>query len=422
MTQALSGAEARRVALAAQGFARPRPPSVGVRQLNLALGRMHTLQIDSVNVFVRSHYVPAFSRLGPYDPAALDRLLLSQRSAYVEYWAHVASFIPVRDWGLFAFRMDEYRRRDEAADSWVRQHGAVVDQVRAELADRGTLRPSEIELGGPKRKRGPWWDWDAAKLALEHLWRTGEVAVPGRVRFERCYALAERVIPAEARVRIPREDAIRELVRRAARAYGVATTPDIADYWRLRNRSEVAAALNDLADDGEVAPVSVAGWGSGGRTGQAWLHRDAAVPRRIDAVALLTPFDPMVWFRPRAERLFGFHYRIELYTPAHKRRYGYYSLPVLVGDRIVARVDLAADRATRTLRVQSAWWEEVPAPGTAERIAAEVRSAAEWQALDRVSVSRWGDAADDLAVALDDAERHEHGPRLLPPDEALPGV
>lgn len=422
MTRLLSGEEARRVALAAQGFGRSRPASVGVRQLNLVLGRMHTLQIDSVNVFVRSHYMPAFSRLGPYDPADLDRLLMAQRSAYVEYWAHVASFIPLRDWGLFAFRMDEYRQRDVPADSWVSQHRDVVDRVRAELGDRGTLRPSDIELDGPKRTRGPWWDWDSVKLALEHLWRSGEVAVPGRIRFERCYALAERVIPAEARVRVPREDAVRELARRAARAYGVATTADIADYWRLSNRSEVAAALEDLADEGEVTPVSVAGWGRDGRPGSAWLHRDAVVPRRVDAVALLTPFDPMVWFRPRAERLFGFHYRIELYTPAHKRRYGYYSLPVLVGDRIVARVDLAAHRATRTLRVQSAWWEGVPAHGTAERIAAEVRSAAAWQALDRISVSRWGDAADALAAALEDAERHDHGPHLVRSVEASSDV
>ncbi|WP_036921741.1 winged helix-turn-helix domain-containing protein [Propionicicella superfundia] len=417
MTHSLSGEEARRAALAAQGFTRPRPVTPGTRQLNLVLRRMGTLQIDSVNVFARSHYLPPFSRLGGYDPETLDRLLLGMRSPYVEYWAHVASFIPLQDWGLFAFRMDAYARRDAAPDSWVSQHRDVVDRVRAELAARGTLRPSEIDHDGDRRRRGPWWDWDVVKLALEHLWRTGEVAVPGRKGFERCYALAEDVIPADARAAVPHEDAVRELVRRAARSYGVATIADLADYWRLRNRSEVTAALRDLEAAGEVSPVTVAGWGSGGRPGQAWLHRDAVVPRRVDAAALLTPFDPVVWFRPRAERLFGFHYRIELYTPAHKRRYGYYSLPVLVGDRIVARVDLAADRATRTLRVQSAWWEGIAPSGTAERIAAEVRLAARWQGLDGISVSRWGDAADDLAAALVDAERHEHGPHLVRPAE-----
>lgn len=236
----------------------------------------------------------------------------------------------------------------------------------------------------------------------------GDVAIAGRRGFERRYALASDVLPAAALDSpVPRSEAIHELVRRAAAAYGVATAADLSDYWRIRDRPAVLAAVRDLVDSGELEPVDVEGWQSAGRPANAWLHRDAARPRRVDATALLTPFDPVVWFRDRAERLFDFDYRIEIYTPAARRRYGYYSLPVIVGDDVVARIDLKADRAASTLRVQSAWWEAGAPVDAAERIADELRRAGTWQGLETVTVARWGDAADALAGALG-AERHDH--------------
>lgn len=408
----LSAAEARRIALAAQGFARPRPTAPGTRQLNAALTRMATLQIDSVNVFARSHYMPLFSRVGPYDTAALDRLLFAARAPYVEYLAHVAAFIPASDWALFRFRMDDMRAKyGSKADGWFQSNRAIVDWVRSELTDRGPLRPAQIEHDAKKGARGPWWDWDVVKHALEYLWMFGEVAIAGRRGFERRYGMAEHVIPrAVLDAPVPRDDAITELVRRAAVAYGVATAADLADYWRIKNRPAIMAAIADLTDAGELQPVTVHGWTSAGRPVKAWVHRDAALPRRVEAAALLTPFDPVVWFRDRAERLFDFEYRIEIYTPAPKRRFGYYSLPVLVGDDIVGRIDLKADRAGSRLLVQSAWWEHGRPADAAARVADELRAAARWQSLASISVSHWGDAVDDLADVLPEASRHEAGP------------
>ncbi|WP_228479262.1 winged helix-turn-helix domain-containing protein [Microbacterium atlanticum] len=422
MKSSLSAAEARRVSLAAQGFDRGRPAAAGTRQLNLALARMSTLQIDSVNVFARSHYMPLFSRLGRYDTAVLDRLLFARRPPYVEYWAHVAAFVPAVDWGLFHFRMQDLRAKyGSKPGGWLDTHRDLVDWVRAELADRGPLRPAQIEHDAREGARGPWWDWDAVKNALEYLWLFGEVAIAGRKGFERRYALARDVIPHDVLdAPVPRDEAVRELVRRAARAYGVSTAADVADYWRIADRKAVTAALDDLTDAGELHPVSVQGWTTAGRPARAWLHRDATVPRRIDATALLTPFDPVVWFRDRAERLFDFEYRIEIYTPAPKRRYGYYSLPVLVGDDIVGRIDLKADRAGSRLLVQSAWWEHGRPADATGRLADEVRLAAAWQGLETISVSRWGDATDDLAGALPEAARHDSTSRervALAPDE-----
>lgn len=413
MKETLSAAEARRIALAAQGFGRRPTTAVGTRQLNIALRRMGVLQIDSVNVFARSHYMPLFSRLGAYDTAALDRLLFARKPAYVESWAHVAAFIPAEDWGLFQFRRDDLRDKYGAGE-WVTAHRDVVDWVRAELAARGPLRPAEIDHDAKQARRGPWWDWDVVKNALEHLFLFGDVAIAGRRGFERRYALAEQVIPAEVLASpVPRADAVRELVRRAARASGVATAADLADYWRIRDRAGIIAAIDDLVAAGELSEVTVRGWTSAGRPLKAWLHRDAVLPRRVDATALLTPFDPVVWFRDRAERLFEFEYRIEIYTPAPKRQYGYYSLPALVGDDIVGRIDLKADRQGSRLLVQSAWWEHGAPSHAAGHLAAELRRAADWQGLESISVSRWGDATDDLAFVLPEARRHDAGPTLV---------
>lgn len=375
--------------------------------------RLGVLQIDSVNVFARSHYLPLFSRLGAYDPALLDRVFLSRTTHYVEYLAHEATFVPVDDWPLWRFRMDAFRHRwENDPESWLSQNKRTLAWVKDELRDRGPLRPAQLRADAP-RERGTWWDWDDVKLALEHLWRIGDVAISGRRGFERHYALEEQVIPGEVRENVvPREDAIRELVHRAARSCGVATEADLADYYRIRDRQAVRRAVSDLVEAGDLQPVQVRGWERGGRPIPAWMHREAVLPRRVDAAAILTPFDPVVWFRERALRTFDLDYRIEIYVPAHKRRYGYYSLPVLVSDRIVARVDLKADRASSTLQVQSAWWEPQGRPGDAEAVARELALAATWQGLENVSVSGWGDAADAVAGALHiergGVQRHMH--------------
>lgn len=375
--------------------------------------RLGVLQIDSVNVFARSHYLPLFSRLGAYEPALLDRVFLSRTTHYVEYLAHEATFVPIEDWSLWRFRMDDFRQRWESdPDSWLSQNARTVAWVKDELRTRGPLRPAQLRADAP-RERGTWWDWDDVKLALEHLWRIGDVAISGRRGFERLYALEEQVIPAAVRDReVDRDDAIRELVRRAAQSTGVATEADLADYYRIRDRKTIRGAIDDLVDSGDLQPVQVRGWERGGQPVPAWLHRDAVLPRRVDAAAILTPFDPVVWFRERALRVFDLDYRIEIYVPALKRRYGYYSLPVLVGDRIVARVDLKADRASSTLQVQSAWWESQSRLDDAEPIARELALAATWQGLENVSVSGWGDAADAVAGALHvergGVQRHVH--------------
>ena len=407
MTTTLRRADARRIALSAQGFARPRPQTVGTRQITSALHRMRILQIDSVNVFSRSHYMPLFARLGAYDTGLLDKLAFSRRPTWVESWAHVASLVSVDDWPLLQFRRDALRDK-YGRDAWAEANQPLLQWLRDELAARGPLRPAEIDHDARSGSRGSWWGWDDVKNGLERLWLFGEVAIAGRRGFERRYALASDVLPPSAlESTVPRQEAVSELIRRAAVAYGVATAADLADYWRIRDRPAVLAAVRDLVDAGELIPVQVDGWQVAGRPAKAWLHRDAARPRRVDAAAILTPFDPVVWFRDRAERLFDFDYRIEIYTPAPQRRFGYYSLPVIVGDDVVGRVDLKADRSSSALRVQSAWWEHGAPPDAADRVAAELIGAARWQGLERVTVARWGDAADALAGALR-AERHEH--------------
>ncbi len=413
MRQTLSRAEARRLSLRAQGLGARRPEQVTGRQLRREIQRMATLQIDSVNVFARSHYLPLLSRLGPYDVALLDRLLFARRGPFVEFWAHQASFIAAEDWPLFGFRRRQHLERHATTD-WFRVDDATLDWVRGELSSRGPLRPADIEDDARRTPRGPWWDWSSVKRALEFLWFTGEVAIAGRRGFQRVYGLVEQVLPAAVLGReVPGDEAIRELVLRAARACGVATLSDLDDYWRLRNRPAVARAVAELVEAGELLPVRVEGWATGARPAPAWVHRAAVLPRAMEAAALLTPFDPVVWFRERSQRLFDFTYRIEIYTPAPRRRYGYYSLPVLVGDRIVGRVDLKADRAASVLLVQSAWWEPNPPAGAAERIAVLLREAAAWQGLETISVSRWGDATDDLAALL-------RAPRHQPPDHQPP--
>lgn len=395
MVNTVSAASARRIALAAQGFARPRPAAVGKRQLNALIGRIGLLQLDSVNVFERSHYLPVFARLGAYDKATLDALTFAHSGDYVEYWAHEAAVIPVETWPLLRWRMQHYREK-HAGDlsAWAHANGPMIAWLKAELAEKGPMPASAIEHDANKRS-GPWWGWSDVKIGLEVLFRWGELASAGRTGFQRRYALPEQVLPASVIERaVPRAEAQRELVRHAAVAHGIGTASDFADYFRM-GRADTLAAVHSLAEEGVLLPVAVEGWKQ-----PAWLHRDARMPRRVDAAALLSPFDPVVWDRKRAERLFDFHYRIEIYTPAPKRVFGYYSLPILLGDRVVGRIDLKNDRQAGVLRVQSAWHEEGVSPEVAAQVAPLVRAAAAWQGLSDVTVNDWGTLALPLAEEL----------------------
>ena len=398
----LSLAGARRIALAAQGFGRrpSRPPSLNrIAQLVEGLG---LLQLDSVNVFVRAHYMPVFSRLGPYDRTRLDRIAghgtgrIDRR--LLEYWAHEASLLPLQLHPLLRWRM-----ADVDSEAWgsisrvAHERPELVAETLALVAEQGPIRARDTgAVRGPLRP-GHMWNWHEGKRALEHLFYTGQVAAARRVNFERLYDTAERVIPPEIRERPTpsREDAQRELTRIAARALGVATEPDLGDYFRLPRRDS-KARVEELLDAGELIGVEVEGWAS-----PAYLWPDARRPRRIAARALLSPFDSLIWFRPRTERLFGFRYRIEIYTPAPKRIYGYYVLPFLLGEALVARVDLKSDRARGALLVQGAFAE----PGVdhelvARELSEELRLVAGWLELQSVVVARRGDLARPLAKAL----------------------
>jgi len=407
MVQTLSAGAARRVALAAQGFGKTPSARAGTRQLNGLFERLGLLQIDSVNVFERSHYLPGFARLGGYDKALLDRLTFrpsspSSEAGYTEVWAHEAAFVPVRDWPLFRFRHRRFRDKYLAGrDSWGLTAGReTIDWLRSELAAKGPLAASEIEHDANVRQ-GPWWGWSEVKQGLEVMFRAGELATAGRTRFERRYALAEQALPASVLdLDLPDHEAIRALVRKSVRALGIGTLSDIADYYRLYT-AETKAALTELVEAGEVERVHVHGWERSGRPLAAYVPAGVRVPRAISTTAVLSPFDPVVWERNRLLRMFGMHYRIEIYTPAPKRVFGYYVLPVLIDDEIVGRVDLKSDRQAGVLRVQAAWVEEGRSPAAvSERLAPLLGSVAEWQALDDVVVAGRGDLAPALAAEL----------------------
>jgi uncharacterized protein YcaQ len=394
----LSAAAARRIALAAQGFATARPARVGKAQLARTLARLGVVQIDSVNVVSRTHYLPAFSRLGAYPRELLDEIAWGKRRPLFEYWAHEASLLPLDQQPLLRWRMQD------AADGvgiwkgvsrFLRERAEFCDRVLDEVRRRGPLTASELELG--HKGEGGWWGWSEAKRAAEGLFWTGALTTATRRgTFERVYDLPERVIPARV-LELPtpsREDAQRELVRIAARAMGVATERDLRDYFRL-GVADARARVAELAGAGELLPVAVTGWREA-----AWLWPGARRPRRVEARALLSPFDNLIWFRERTERLFGVRFRIEIYTPAEKRQHGYYVLPFLEGDAITARVDLKADRKAGVLRVQAAHAEPWASGATPGRLAAELASMAGWLGLARVAVAPKGDLAAALGGAL----------------------
>jgi uncharacterized protein YcaQ len=340
-----------------------------------------------------------FARLGGYDKALLDRLTFGRKARYTETWAHVASIIPLEDWPLWRWKMDDFRTKSENTEtSWIHGNRAMLDWLRTELAAKGPLAASKIEHEA-NRRSGSWWGWSDVKLGLEYLFLWGEVVSAGRKNFERIYGLAEQVLPAEiVAAHVPRELAMRELLLRAAAHHGVGTIGDLGDYYRIK-KTQAAPILAELAENKELTAVTVAGWESNGKPLTAYLHPDARVPRRMDAAALLSPFDPVVWERERALRLFDFHYRIEIYTPEPKRIYGYYTLPVLVDDQIVGRIDLKNDRQNRVLRVQSAWREPHAAQGVEQRILPLLEATMQWQGLDGVEFAGRGDLSPALEAA-----------------------
>jgi len=372
----LSAPEARRLALASQGFAEPRPDGEpGGWDLRRVLKRVGLLQIDSVNVLERAHYLPAFSRLGTYSHEALDRLSQRAPRRLFEYWGHEASLIPVEYQPLLRWRMER-----AAHDAWggmrkvASERPELVAEVLAQVRDRGPLAASELTAERPRRS-GPWWDWSDSKRALEWLFWSGRVTAARRRRFERLYDLPERVLPAKvlaAPTPAP-DEAQRELLRIAARSLGVAAERDLRDYFRL-SAAEAKPRLAELVEAGDLVEVEVEGWG---RT-RGYLWPGARIPRRVEATALLGPFDSLIWERSRVERIFGFAFRLEIYVPAPKRRHGYYVLPFLLGDRLVARVDLKADRAAGVLRLNALHLEPGAPAETTEALEAELRRLAGW--------------------------------------------
>jgi hypothetical protein len=394
--ETLSLAEARRLAVRAAGLGRPRPSARGDRRhARRVLGDVRVIQIDSVNVLVRAQEMPLWSRLGDHDRSVLPRMAAGRE--LFEYWGHQASLIPAADEPLFRWRMADAQ---QGRGPWPgvldveRRRRTLLDEIRAAIRERGPIPVSAIRPSAQRSEA--WWGWDDTKRAFEYLLWCGEISAVRGPTFERCYDLRERMLPPEvlAAPTPARDDAQRELLGRAARALGVAWPRDLATYFMMRGpvaRPHIAA----LVEAGEVVPVRVDGIKE-----PALVHREAAVPRAVRAATLLSPFDPLIWERTRTERLFGFRYRIEIYTPAPKRVHGYYVLPFLLGDRLVARVDLKADRKHRRLLVPAAHLElgnanDVVAPALAVELAALAR----WLDLDEIIVARRGDLSPALRAA-----------------------
>lgn len=386
--------QARRIALAAQGFGDKRPANgVNAGHLRRLIEKIGLLQLDSVNVLVRSHYLPVFSRLGPYSRDLLNDYAYKRRKLF-EYWAHVASLVPIERYPLFRHRMERFEGWHRV-EELRKKHPGYLEATLEEVRDRGPLTVSDLD--DPVKRRGPWWGWGAAKIALEYHFGRGAITTAGRKGFTRIYDVAGRVIPAHLHGAEPpsADEAMRQLLMLGARHHGIGTAKDIVDYYRLPI-TDGRRLLDDLAAEGALEEVEVRGWREA-----AYLHPEARWPRRIEARALVSPFDPIVWERDRTERLFDFFYRIEIYVPQPQRVYGYYVLPFLLGDRLVARVDLKSDRQGKRLLVRGSYAEDgVDRAQVARELAAELESMAGWLGLDAVVVEPKGDLAADLARNL----------------------
>jgi uncharacterized protein YcaQ len=393
----LSAPEARRVSLAAQDMHRDRPACTpDARHFRRALQALQVLQLDFVNVLVPAHYLILWSRLGAYDRQGFDRFVYG-RGDYTEQWAHEASIVPSDAWPLLAQRRAAYEPSKNNPLHKLRDRGRYLDSVLEQVQSEGALTATDLPpVPGPKRKPGDWHR-SIPRWALEYHFARGDLAVSHRLgNFQRVYDLPERIIPEDRlSASFDNETATREMLRRASAALGIATKRDLADYFRMSPR-EAGPRIEELVEDGALARVEVENWQEPG-----YLSASARLPRAIEGASLLSPFDPVVWYRPRAERLFDFHYRIEIYVPAAKRKWGYYVLPFRLGDRIVARVDLKADRKSRRLLVLAAHEEPgVPIAEIADALAGELRALSEWLCLDTIRVSRRGDFARLLARAV----------------------
>jgi uncharacterized protein YcaQ len=388
----LSLPQARRVALDAQGFGRARPlKTPDRRHVRRVLQHTQLFQIDSVNVLQRAHYLPAFSRLGAYPTSVIDRMAYRDHELF-EYWAHEAAMLPVALQPLMRWRM---RRAESMLDRWghiskvARERPGYIDHILDAVRAHGPVTAGQL-ADDEKRSKDNWgWNWSDAKTVLEYLFYAGAVTAVDRRNFERVYDVTERVLP-RAILDIPTptdEDAHRELLVLAARSHGVGTATDLADYFRLK-MPQARPRLAELVEDGRLEEVTVRGWRQ-----PAYIVPGVTIPRRRHARALLVPFDPLIWERDRTERLFGFHYRIEIYVPPPKRVYGYYVLPFLLGDQLVARVDLKSDRKAGALLVQSAWAEPDAPPETADELVVELTTMANWLGLDRVVATGRGSLA-----------------------------
>lgn len=399
MADSISISEARRIALGSQLFASRAAAPRSVRSVDAIVRRLGALQIDSVNVLVRSHYLPLFSRFGAYARELLDRSAYGSQRVLFEYWGHEASLLPMEWYPLFRWRM---QRAQSGEGVWGRlkryatTHQELVTAVLAQLRERGPLGAGD--LAENTRGKGGWWGWSQSKEILEWLFWTGVVTTSQRRNFERLYDFTERVVPARVLSGPPldNDEAQRRLLTIAAQALGVATLRDLRDYFRLPT-AHAADRLAELVENGVVKPVSVEGWKQ-----QAYLHAEARCPRSVNACALLSPFDSLIWERQRTERLFDFHFRLEIYTPAHKRQHGYYVLPFLLGDRLVGRVDLKSDRQRGCLQVRGGSVEaNISAGRVMAPLAAKLGELAEWLGLDRVEVtSRRGELMRGLRSAV----------------------
>lgn len=399
----LTAAQARRVAVTAQGFAEPAPRgAINRAHLRKLISRIQVLQLDSVSVAVRAHYAPVFSRLGPYDRDVLDRAAWSHSAKaprlLVEYWAHEAALMAIDDWPLLRWRMRQYHQGRWGKEI-VAKNPQLIDDVIAAVTELGPSTAGQIEAhleSEPRGRKGPWWDRSDTKWVAEALFASGVLTTATRVGFARHYDLSERVLPPEVLAReVDDDEAVRELSLRAAGALGVATEADIRDYFRL-GAGQVKPALAQLVSEGQLERVEVAGW-----TAPAYLRAGQTVPRADRGTALLCPFDPLIFFRPRVERLWNFHYRIEIYTPAPKRQFGYYVWPFLLDGELVGRVDLKAERTLNALQVVGAFTEEgQDGSRVAAALAKELTTMAQWLGLSQVSVGDRGDLVGELRRAL----------------------
>ncbi len=393
MTEQLTLEQARLLALAGQGLTKATKPNSVLETIDI----LGVLQIDSVNVFERAHYMPLYSRLGAYDKTELDNLHGGKNPTLLEYWAHEASFIRTEHYPLFGYRMEHNQRGSRVRyEKWAAENRQFLDWIKNEIRTRGPLAGGDFEHERAERK-GTWWGWSDVKRALEYMFMYGEVVSGGREGFNRLYALPEQVLPAKIRNKSTDPIASRkQLLLKAAKAHGVGTAGDLADYFRM-NGPLAKKLLHELVEDKKLEVAEVEGWKE-----KAFILPETKVPKeKANRTTLLSPFDPLVWFRPRAERLWDFHYRIEIYTPEPKRIFGYYTLPILWNGQIAGRIDLKNDRQSKTLLIQSAWHEpNIDPTALSLDLAKHLAQTAKWQNCKEIELKKKGNLSAALSKTL----------------------